>query len=53
MSEFVRTLIKAILASSVPSISASASTSGYDIGYSFLGAVSLVVAAIPEMLPAR
>lgn len=51
MSEFVHTLIKAILAVGAFNF-AYGLYLGYDMGYSFLGAVSLVVAAIPEMLPA-
>jgi magnesium-transporting ATPase (P-type) len=51
MSEFVHTLIKAILAVGVFNFVYGLYL-GYDMGYSFLGAVSLVVAAIPEMLPA-
>ena len=51
MGEFIHTLIKAILA--VGSVCFIYSLYlGFDTGYSFLGAVSLVVAAIPEMLPA-
>jgi magnesium-transporting ATPase (P-type) len=49
--EFVQTLITAILV--VGAINFVVGTwLGYPISYSFLGAVSLVVAAIPEMLPA-
>jgi len=51
MSEFVHTLIKAILAVGAFNFLYGLYL-GYDLGYSFLGAVSLVVAAIPEMLPA-
>ena len=51
MSEFVHTLIKAILAVGAFNFVYGLYL-GYDMGYSFLGAVSLVVAAIPEMLPA-
>ncbi|ADC63350.1 cation-translocating P-type ATPase [Allochromatium vinosum] len=51
MSEFVHTLIKAILAVGAFNFVYGLYL-GYDLGYSFLGAVSLVVAAIPEMLPA-
>ena len=51
MSEFVGTLIKAILAVGAFNF-AYGLYLGYELGYSFLGAVSLVVAAIPEMLPA-
>jgi magnesium-transporting ATPase (P-type) len=51
MKEFVRTLIIAILV--VGSFNFGYGVYlGYDTAYSFLGAVSLVVAAIPEMLPA-
>jgi magnesium-transporting ATPase (P-type) len=51
MQEFVRSLIIAILA--VGSFNfVYGIYLGYAISYSFLGAVSLVVAAIPEMLPA-
>lgn len=51
MREFVRTLIKAILAVGGFNFIYGVYL-GYDMGYSFLGAVSLIVAAIPEMLPA-
>ncbi len=51
MSEFVHTLIKAILMVGAFNFAYGVYL-GYDMGYSFLGAVSLVVAAIPEMLPA-
>lgn len=51
MSEFVHALIKAVLAVGAFNF-AYGIYLGYDMGYSFLGAVSLVVAAIPEMLPA-
>ncbi|MBF0264398.1 MAG: HAD-IC family P-type ATPase [Gammaproteobacteria bacterium] len=51
MGEFIHTLIKAILI--IGSVCFAYSLYlGFDSGYSFLGAVSLVVAAIPEMLPA-
>lgn len=50
-SEFVHTLIKAILVVGAFNFGLGIYL-GYDLGYSFLGAVSLVVAAIPEMLPA-
>jgi len=51
MREFIRSLIVAILA--VGSFNfVYGIYIGYPISYSFLGAVSLVVAAIPEMLPA-
>jgi calcium-translocating P-type ATPase len=51
LSRFVRRLIGAILV--VGSINfAVGAFLGYSLPYSFLGAVSLVVAAIPEMLPA-
>jgi len=51
MSEFVHTLIKAILVVGAFNFLYGIYL-GYDMGYSFLGAVSLIVAAIPEMLPA-
>ncbi len=51
MKEFVRTLIIAILAVGAFNF-AYGLYLGYQTAYSFLGAVSLVVAAIPEMLPA-
>ena len=51
MKEFVRTLIIAILAVGAFNFGYGVYL-GYDTAYSFLGAVSLVVAAIPEMLPA-
>jgi magnesium-transporting ATPase (P-type) len=51
MKEFVKTLIIAILAVGAFNF-AYGIYLGYEISYSFLGAVSLVVAAIPEMLPA-
>lgn len=51
MKEFVRTLIIAILVVGAFNFAYGVYL-GYDIAYSFLGAVSLVVAAIPEMLPA-
>jgi len=51
MKEFVRTLIIAILAVGAFNFGYGVHL-GYDTAYSFLGAVSLVVAAIPEMLPA-
>ena len=51
MKELVRTLIIAILAVSTFNF-AYGIYLDYAISYSFLGAVSLVVAAIPEMLPA-
>jgi calcium-translocating P-type ATPase len=51
MQEFVRSLIIAILAVGVFNFIYGLYL-GYDMSYSFLGAVSLVVAAIPEMLPA-
>ncbi len=51
MKEFVRTLIFAILAVGAFNF-VYGTYAGYSVGYSFLGAVSLVVAAIPEMLPA-
>ena len=51
MKEFVQTLIIAILAVGAVNFGYGVYL-GYDTAYSFLGAVSLVVAAIPEMLPA-
>ena len=51
MKEFVRTLIIAILVVGAFNFGYGIYL-GYDTSYSFLGAVSLVVAAIPEMLPA-
>ena len=51
MREFIQTLIKAILVVGAFNFLYGVYL-GYDLGYSFLGAVSLVVAAIPEMLPA-
>ena len=51
MREFVRTLIIAILVVGAFNFSYGLYL-GYEVAYSFLGAVSLVVAAIPEMLPA-
>jgi magnesium-transporting ATPase (P-type) len=51
MREFVRSLIVAILAVGAFNFLYGIYL-GYAISYSFLGAVSLVVAAIPEMLPA-
>jgi calcium-translocating P-type ATPase len=51
MSEFVRSLIGAILAVGAFNFLYGIYL-GYEMSYSFLGAVSLVVAAIPEMLPA-
>ena len=51
MKEFVKTLIIAILIVGAFNFGYGVYL-GYDIAYSFLGAVSLVVAAIPEMLPA-
>jgi len=51
MQEFVKTLIIAILVVGAFNF-AYGIYLGYEISYSFLGAVSLVVAAIPEMLPA-
>jgi magnesium-transporting ATPase (P-type) len=51
MKEFVHTLIIAILAVGAFNFLYGIYL-GYDMAYSFLGAVSLVVAAIPEMLPA-
>lgn len=51
MQAFVRTLIIAILIVGAFNFSYGLYL-GYEIAYSFLGAVSLVVAAIPEMLPA-
>jgi calcium-translocating P-type ATPase len=51
MKEFVHTLIIAILVVGAFNFGYGIYL-GYEISYSFLGAVSLVVAAIPEMLPA-
>jgi calcium-translocating P-type ATPase len=51
MQEFVRTLIFAILVVGAFNFGLGIYL-GYETSYSFLGAVSLVVAAIPEMLPA-
>lgn len=51
MKEFVRSLIGAILVVGTFNFGLGIYL-GYAISYSFLGAVSLVVAAIPEMLPA-
>ncbi len=51
MKEFVRTLIIAILVVGAFNFGYGIYL-GYSTAYSFLGAVSLVVAAIPEMLPA-
>ena len=51
LKEFVRTLIMAILVVGTFNFGYCIYL-GYDTAYSFLGAVSLVVAAIPEMLPA-
>jgi len=51
MKEFVQTLIIAILIVGGLNFVYGVYL-GYEISYSFLGAVSLVVAAIPEMLPA-
>jgi magnesium-transporting ATPase (P-type) len=51
MSEFVHSLIIAILAVGAFNFLYGLYL-GYEMSYSFLGAVSLVVAAIPEMLPA-
>ncbi len=51
MKEFVHTLIIAILVVGAFNFGYGIYL-GYDTAYSFLGAVSLVVAAIPEMLPA-
>ena len=51
IAEFVHTLIAAILVVGAINFAFGAWL-GYAISYSFLGAVSLVVAAIPEMLPA-
>ncbi len=51
MRQFIHTLIKAILVVGAFNFLYGVYL-GYDLGYSFLGAVSLVVAAIPEMLPA-
>lgn len=51
LKAFVRSLIIAIVAVGVINFGVGVYL-GYAIAYSFLGAVSLVVAAIPEMLPA-
>ena len=51
MQEFVRTLIIAIMIVGGLNFLLGVYL-GYEVSYSFLGAVSLVVAAIPEMLPA-
>jgi calcium-translocating P-type ATPase len=51
MKDFVRTLIFIILVVGTFNFAYGVYL-GYEIAYSFLGAVSLVVAAIPEMLPA-
>ncbi len=51
MQVFVRALIMAILVVGVLNFGFGVYI-GYPLSYSFLGAVSLVVAAIPEMLPA-
>jgi len=51
MKEFVNSLIVAILVVGAFNFGFGILL-GYDTAYSFLGAVSLVVAAIPEMLPA-
>ena len=51
MKEFVHTLIIAIMVVGTFNFAYGVYL-GYDTAYSFLGAVSLVVAAIPEMLPA-
>jgi len=51
LARFVRRLIGAILVVGAINFVVGASL-GYSLPYSFLGAVSLVVAAIPEMLPA-
>jgi magnesium-transporting ATPase (P-type) len=51
MKEFVKTLIIAILVVGAFNFGYGIYL-GYETSYSFLGAVSLVVAAIPEMLPA-
>jgi magnesium-transporting ATPase (P-type) len=51
LSRFIKTLIVAIL--SIGGVNfVSGIFLGYEISYSLLGAISLVVAAIPEMLPA-
>ena len=51
LKEFVRRLILAILVVGTINFAVGAWL-GYALSYSFLGAVSLIVAAIPEMLPA-
>jgi magnesium-transporting ATPase (P-type) len=50
ISDFTRTLIRAILAIGLANFVLGA-LAGYPLVYSFLASVSLVVAAIPEMLP--
>ena len=51
MKEFVRIRVAAILVVGAFNFGLGVYL-GYEMSYSFLGAVSLVVAAIPEMLPA-
>ncbi len=51
MTQFIHTLIKAIVVVGLFNFLYGIYI-GYEMSYSFLGAVSLVVAAIPEMLPA-
>ena len=51
MQEFVRSIIIAILIVGAFNFLLGLYL-GYEVGYSFLGAVSLIVASIPEMLPA-
>lgn len=50
IADFTRTLIIAILLIGIFNFGLGRVV-GYDIGYNFLGSISLIVAAIPEMLP--
>ena len=50
IADFTRTLIIAILLIGILNFGLGGVV-GYDIGYNFLGSISLIVAAIPEMLP--
>ncbi len=50
IADFTRTLIIAILLIGILNFGLGRVV-GYDIGYNFLGSISLIVAAIPEMLP--
>jgi magnesium-transporting ATPase (P-type) len=50
IADFTRTLIIAILCIGVVNFILGR-IAGYGIGYNFLGSISLIVAAIPEMLP--